>query len=144
MTTIDETTGLPELPEGQFWRVEKAERNHGGLFVEYRMPPFQLSIYRRFKQTRKVPKEVRWLPGIVWGTRETETIEEQRMNSQSIFIMESEAPPENTEGPRNEPRRNDRLTADAILRTAHRIMEERAERERVRNLIGDYPPKSLS
>lgn len=119
--TIDTETGLPELPEGQFWRVTDYQPIFSGLtgygaghsvqIVEHVTSPTVQTRWRWF----------RWI--------EIEGEPETRVNVlQHRQISEA-------------------LSEESILKTAidllESIEEARLAEEAIARLVGDYPPKKL-
>jgi len=111
---IDLATGLPELPEGHFWRVAHpleawgfGECDHARLQVELRV-------------TTTVTSQVK--TGRFFG--EWMTVQKE---SSSVVVTE------NCDG-----------TSPAdVLEAARRAMENFEARQAAHALVGDYPPKQL-
>lgn len=141
---IDLTTGLPELPEGQSWRV--GQRMQG--MPDYRYYGFQfVNAYYLVIQSERVRQYKKWF------RTKTETVyvtEEARM-----LRIEVDGPaPGAVRGDDDRWYVYDEITPELILEVATKMVEEREERARKEearrrkqaiseSLIGDYPPKYL-
>lgn len=145
MITLDETTGLPQLPEGQFWRVRSANSDNPNLAVVMLMA------------TQTVHGTVRkW-----WWNVPTTTVTEKWLESAYVreWYKENGAVAwEENNVPADVPTNFDKttrmdglysyydvsVTKETILRTAIKILEKRAEQAEKTKFFGDYPPKSLN
>lgn len=132
---IDETTGLPELPEGQWWRVEEEEAPGLAVYAK----SIQVSIVERYREYRKEHRyRVNWFGRYVPSglTIDLWTDNDRVLRTQTIY---SEKP--GIWGyypvPRNE------VTHGDVLRTAKLIIESRDREIAAAALLGDYPPKKL-
>ena len=143
--TIDETTGLPELPEGQFWRV--GPTRHDNLAMLQLM---EKTLVTTTTKRRRVVTEV-----VSDGEKElvSRYIQEFYKENGLTEWKEEDTPPsaipENFKkggGRQGRPihYRDTSVTKESILRTAIKIMEKIAEENERATLYGDYPPKSLT
>lgn len=146
MITLDETTGLPQLPEGQFWRVRSAHYDSSDLAMVVLMAKHTMRGTVR-----------KW-----WGWNvPTTTVDEKWLESAYVrewyekdgkTAWEKNNVPADVPTNFNKTTRMDGLSAyydisvtkETILRTAIKIIEKRAEQAEKTKFFGDYPPKSLN
>lgn len=126
MSAVDVSTGLPELPEGKFWRVrhpsiKEPEHSHiafGPAYWAVDRSKLQVSVVKRETRERNVTR------GRLWWKR-TEVFREER---------EFETAKRECEGTQPED----------ILAAAIALLEQLAEQDRINSLLGSYPPMSLA
>lgn len=151
MNELNKTTGLPVLPDGQFWRVREVDESYFG----FRMPTTStyVEIVEKMTVTKIEDKIYRFLGlEIAWGTEpktvETEVVIYQepiyytKTVTQDVFDTEGEKI-----GIRDvemwETAKTEELTADLILEAAKRALVKLATNNKARGYLGDYPPKSI-
>lgn len=125
----DEQTGLPELPEGMFWRVKRWDPSSTLPEVQ---PSVIVSIRREIKY--EVPSRRRIDLGpfsFYWGW-ETETVQKTEEVENGTVMTEENV----TVHPRD-------LTSADIVRTAERVFTRWQKTVEASSLLGDYPPKKL-
>lgn len=127
---IDELTGLPELPDGCFWRV-----------LEYSNPYFALrepSSYGFYveivEKTTLIKPAVKSFWFFEWHSGTYEEVKEKTLVSEQIK--------KHTTDGKTEVLLED-LSKDLILKAAERAYDRWHLMERGQKLLGDYPPKSL-
>lgn len=125
MTDIE--TGLPELPEGFFWRIRNAQRP---LYDWFRSTTY-VDVYDEFvlcvMKTGYVKPGTRVIPGKwYWPFPKTED-DSRQVPAQEVYIEKVYGEP----------------TPEAFRDTAQ-VLLKRFEDARLRErLLGDYPPKKL-
>lgn len=136
MTNIDPNTGLPELPEGYFWRVDqplslpkKEYPIYGGYTPRPTPDKSRLRIY--LVQTIKGSNKVRQYRGKNRFTRWITANETVQVDAS--FEREVTRYGEDCKG------RN----AIAVRNAAKRIMKRWNADKEASKLVGDYPPKKL-
>ena len=122
MTDIDETTGLPKLPDGYRWRVEKGNAFFIGRELSGYAPsePDTVSVWAEQQATR-IDERHR---GLWWGVTRTE---------RTIWVRVQDVNPVKVENP--EP-------AD-IVKAALEFWGAVERRKRIASLLGVYPPSRL-
>lgn len=120
---IDEETGLPVLPEGQFWSVREMGWHGIQVALMTRMK-YDYPGERSFWDIiffRKVPNQSR--------------MEDIRIDSRILQV-------DDIDGERKNLKLSE-ITPEIIRNTAIRILDNRAKIRAAHNLLGDYPPKKL-
>ena len=147
-------TGLPELPEGQFWRVEG---NRSALFNMFGSETYAYVTIVRKREVHSTREREYRIPlfdaVFTWGTEPyTEVVEDELI---SMAVIKTVIKPVNVYdedgvekiGVRDEEVEErvtiDNLTPDLILETAKRALARLNEINTSHELIGDYPPKKL-
>lgn len=139
MSEIDALTGLPALPEGQFWRVtNKTEwSTYGGCEREI-ANRFEVRIIEPRTITKTHTTKRRFRKDV---TTEEVVESERIVDRESLYILVSEATKT------KEAVYDYDLTPEGISVAATRLVErrekKRLEQARKAELLGDYPPKTL-
>lgn len=122
---IDESTGLPELPEDHFWRVN----------------PSAIDVYRRLPDT-EFEKYQRYLSNDYFATK-SERIEEIRKSFFGLkrtmyvkYVNRSQYVYGASYG-------EDNVTRANLLERAINIRKEMLEYEENQKIMGEYPPKKF-
>lgn len=166
---IDPKTNLPELPEGQYWSVQKNYSTYEMLLMEVNNE-FTAPI-----TSRPHPNPFLALFGVkVTGPEEFEKQPDRRIDSEDIFLSEPftinlRLPDSASVQAKNAAEalgedwvyryknlydeeegyelRNYRLSETAVLNAATRIWnrqdQQRKRKEEEAKFLGDYPPKTL-
>lgn len=142
--TIDNETGLPELPEGYFWRVNRDSVEIRENLADTNWTTRTTYIFSAYgsenprRETREVVREVttlrevgffrpRFIPEVRYKTEH-----EERYTNRSNGIVKAWT--DKTEIEEHYP-----VTKKNILSLCERALET----FEARNLLGDYPPKKL-
>lgn len=127
MIDIDETSGLPRLPEGYFWRV-------GEYYVEVRewKPDTNWELERDYQRSynysgRVETREVIVRPGSPF--RREKKRKEFRVTNRSVEAYTIYPP--------------DPVTRENVASLCEKALQEWTERENRKKIYGDYPPKKL-
>lgn len=143
---MNDVTGLPELPEGEYWRVREVK------FDPFEFPrpmePYELCIYKTATRETRTPRK--WF-GIVTGYYTgTETVEEC-VAKEGIKAKRPrpagdklQANPWDSMDMLFHETYDVTLTPQAIRETAESMMAYRAGQQRIKSLLGDYPPNRLA
>lgn len=158
MTEIDQTTGLPTLPDGQRWRVAKDRRNYVPCYVVF----LERRVEKRVKETKLVRRrlilkdvyETVFETVTEWTTVGSEWLGDTEVNENGEIVTEevttysyySVGPPQTVRSvPKFTPAE---LSKEVILEAALKIVEDqrvvKAKQDLENRLLGEYPPKSLS
>lgn len=147
MPEIDIETGLPQLPEDYYWRVQK-ETTRWGAFNDY----FVVEIVHRWVRKEKRRGDI-FFGFIPWGWYETTIVETQVEISQGVWDRtkprDEEADDKFTgivfvlDTEKYEAKDSDFVTAEDILMAANRAMERFTMKRAADALIGNYPPNKL-
>lgn len=160
---IENTTGLPELPEGQFWRIEKSPPSayfgpsykYQLCIMEYVPYPLIIEISNpEYRWWNFAPKTIRRASTNEDGVKKIECsgishwIRDDEISGQDLQELKKAEKRYYRSGLDkssyiSHPRSSNELTSLNIRRTAERMIAGRAEKARVAGLLGDYPPKSL-
>lgn len=144
MAEIDNTTGLPYLPPGQFWRVRERSPgwydNHNSEYVVVEL------VERKTGETRRK----RYFLGIPFGYETIEQTTEDTLAYQVAWDPEKTAPADREEwvvtvdGVKYIPITGSELKPEFILAAAEKALEWYGQKLKSEALLGDYPPKSLA
>lgn len=159
MTKLDEMTGLPELPAGQWWRVKKERhdlRDHYGTYGYWQMKDVGVIYVMAEAEPHPAPWYAPWRKPV-----RKETVLERgfvRVPKPQYAGRVSYYTSESHDFDYTISEFSIRASANRLLRereeriqkqtlAAKRAIEEekrkKAEDARVRALLGDYPPKKL-
>lgn len=120
--TIDQNTGLPQLPEGYFWRVD-----HPNSYGDW--SPFQLED--------KTTLQVRLMMELPDKAQE----DGRHWLIKRIFPLDNTATPQD---PLSLYKRKCKgMSNQAIVNAAYQILKQQSHDKRVASKLGDYPPKKL-
>lgn len=143
MTEIDEKTGLPKLPNGQFWVV--AEKNNGYFGARY----ISVSIVQRMKVTRF--KTIDFFLFTIPSKKTYITFEDRVLIEQIVWDPESEIGLKGVEMKVEGEDGNiclamdpDKLTAEHLRRVAEHVIKLKDIKDEAVKLMGVYPPNSIS
>lgn len=132
MTDIDETTGLPTLPEGHFWEVQKSgDKVSLDINVRYyelvqKKKKFLWFYIHYGEKTERVPR----ITTIIWDHIQTKRDGVTAFDpSQKINRMADIRPGE--------------LTAEILFEAAVNLKKEWELRDAASSLFGQYPPNKL-
>lgn len=133
---MDPTTGLPELPEGHFWKVRRRKR--------YGFSEVALSSYEYVSGF-----EVVWMEPNPTGTERVYGRKYWYWFAKDYYDVRSDTPQEKAKGSVYTSVQGVRTEAlelrdDEILETAIRVFEKVQADKHTLTLLGDYPPKSLT
>lgn len=136
MSAIDPITGLPTLPDGQWWEVRE---------IPYHWNSFYLIIAKNVDVASRVSCRTRrawwnaWLmPDKVTevpASTEVKTVAEKPIYESAGITLTTTAQPE--------PELAKKLTPDLILATAQALLDEVEDSRATKALLGAYPPKKL-
>jgi hypothetical protein len=139
--TIDISTGLPALPEGQYWRVSN-DYNVRGAYPE-RFVSVNLMRVTHIRKRRYID----FLFEIPWGYIE---YDEHTLLDESPVWSETPHSPEWVSNNLQVDLRDgypmatiDELTPTMILKTAEELLARYKKKQENLSLLGDYPPKKL-
>lgn len=138
----DTITGLPELAEGEYWRVQRRDYR-GLLFDPYFSAPYELRICRDVEEKVLTPRKWLWITtGYDVSTKTAVRV----IDKDDIRAMRKGVERDPKDSPELWYRQahDFSLTPNAIRETAARMIESRAESSRIKSLLGDYPPKKLA
>ena len=151
---ISELTGLPELPEGYFWRVGESRSDFLSVFTR---PKYAYVAIMHRKTVQKTQDKVIHLPFGIEFTWGYETVEEETTETILSFeIVRTEKVLEDFYGgPEDEKLgvkevdkvtylTGDDLTPELILNAARKCFDRWGEIIKSNDLLGDYPPKKLN
>lgn len=127
MTLIDDSTGLPALPKGQYWQVLENSPYSGFYFV----PPIKTGPVLRLMEKRRITIEQTRKVLFFFNRQYKKEVEQE-------YCVEEETI---TDGEKSI--RLDGLTPELIRITADKILTHQAQIARGMALLGDYPPKKL-
>ena len=142
--TIDESTGLPKLPEGLYWEVRRLMPGENmpitGSFEgdDYEPVDYPIAGYYLLRCIDIVIEGYRWRsdnPKAHWWNREPKELSGEVKSKTRVFVDEIQFlcadHPEVA------------LTPEKIRKTAQWIMDEDSRRRSNRELVGKYPPNKL-
>lgn len=141
MVDINLETGLPEIPEGHFWRVVDQD-THWGIY-----PYVSVQMILPFTITRREKKKFLWFK--YEGAEITER-NESIIIDQGIWDPNVEAGDDTAivftdlEGVRRPALHRNELTPESILAAAQKGLNTYQKRLTAKSLMGDYPPKKLT
>lgn len=154
MRKIDDATGLPELPEGYFWRVEKQsvsimeKRPDTEWYATYSPSP-HIEPGREYRDAVSTVTRKAW--GLFPVTRTVVSKETRIVNrSQAVVTQKTEETGEkytvrgtirydNIRMPDQEFKLHKDLTREDLIPLCEKALEKFDNRK----LLGDYPPKKL-
>ena len=116
MSNIDELTGLPQLPPGQYWEVQRKVEYTSGKFTLYGKG--LTVLLRQELHLDETPAKKHW-----WS-KQPETV--TRRDSRALASADAHG-----------------TAPIAVLNAANRIMNNRAKDAKLNALVGIYPPKKL-
>lgn len=118
---LDENTGLPELPEGYFWRVEHPLLHiHSGIY-QRDTDRLQVGLMKQPEDTLEPDPRSKWVQKILPAKREVST-----QTPKMLYLSACKG------------------TSDQAIRdAAYTILKRKREDERLASKLGDYPPKKL-
>lgn len=133
---IDPDTGLPELPEGQWWEVREVQ-NFGYMIHDYEhgAPSVEVAIMAEMTVSRSVEKKGRW----PWSKPKTETV----MAPKDAALASRWIDRDDAEAKWKYVHRTD-LKAEDIRRSAEELVEAERIKAEAAKLLGKYPPKKLA
>lgn len=149
----DNTTGLPETPEGYWWRVTEGVHTHYGphyhqyesancVFVSLMTRGDETKKVWFFKFTREVDKEYLSLP-VRQTVRERNYDHGYRQEAQYTYNVSAETIRQTADSIIEHWHRNQDVIKEAAIRRAEaKAAAEEAKAIRQR-FVGDYPPKRL-
>lgn len=153
---ISKLTGLPELPEGQFWRVAETQgHSWGGLSLGLSNIAY-VALMTKMTVTSTRPRIIHLPFGLefVWGSESvTETTDHEILREdivieeayfQNVYANEDDETPIGVrETTRVTRMSGDNVTPEAIVEACEKLLLRKKELEKAHELLGDYPPKSL-
>lgn len=127
---IDSSTGLPELPEGHFWKVKRRKEYDYGF-----------SYFSGF--------EVVWMEPNPTGTKRVHGRKHWYWLASKYYDVPCSEPKEKARGTVYTNAQGERIEAlelrpEEILETAVRVLQKVQDDNRTLELLGDYPPKTLN
>lgn len=151
---ISELTGLPKLPEGQFWRVEDAKAPR---FLEpFGGRPVGVDVViMRSKQVGKTQDKIIHLPfgmEFAWGYETVLVDEEEVLFREAVVRIETSHTnvydaDDNLIGirdvDREVPVNGGELTAELIFTACEKALVRQAAIQKSKAYLGDYPPKHI-
>lgn len=142
MTNIDSATGLPPLPEGQNWRVYKDfDRFSGQPYVSVQVIERVAFRKRKYLDLGLFDIPFGWREGVdvrivyEWSVWDPDSVPEGK-DRETLIV----AP----DGKRYLPLDPHKLTPEHIRAAAEYAVLRNQEYEKARDLLGEYPPKSLA
>lgn len=123
-------TGLPELPEGMFWRVKRWDPS--GL-LSVTEPSVIVAIIHEFRYELTTRRQIDLgIFSFDWGWETVPKVRSDEVESATVFTEDNVIVPPSS------------LTPADILRTAERVYKRWQESVEAASLLGDYPPKKLN
>lgn len=152
--TISDKTGLPELPEGQFWRVENESNNPWSLLAPLRESGVYVKIVQVTTKNKNVDKIIHLPLGIefAWGYETKVETEEEVIFSepvQKIKTVHTNVYDANDEliGIRDVDEyvmvTSAELTSELIFEACEKALVRQEQIRKSRTYLGDYPPKNI-
>lgn len=140
---IDDLTGLPKLPEGQWWEVlDDSNRFDGYVYMD--APRFRVEL----RTTEPGPMAYKLERRHWWSrVRKVEAGRTTRivtLDSSCVMDADVYTPEADEKRPALASGGATELTPEAILKTAERIARRRAKEQETVALLGKYPPKRLT
>ena len=124
---IDKRTGLPELPENQYWEVVETWEPRwfiAGLEDYEKIKIHEMRLYRDNTGRYKDVVKRRW-----WGKKYTESVLSEKPTRLCYEKIKTDE--------------FGNITEELALNAALNIMKYRASKEKEKSLVGKYPPNKL-
>lgn len=135
----DPNTGLPSVPEGQFWRVVEKTTE---MFSGTSKASYEIQLLETQPDTKKTKVRYEpYHPAINWFM----TIVDGRGRAVPYTLSVPNGPLVHGRRDINTVDSNERpgLTQTAIKFAAEELLRDRAHKKYVKSLLGDYPPNRL-
>ena len=131
-TVIDSTTGLPKLPEGDWWEVRKQMKTDYsiGAMSYYTYWSGHYEVVWFTKELKTVYRRKHW-----WSLWESQIEELQTVEKEKFSVYTKI---------QGEPVKATKLTTKEIREAANHAYDAVTAREKTENLLGKYPPKKLN
>lgn len=152
MTELDQTTGLPPLPEGHWWEVRKYETSMSlGWSVGTRQDGYQVCVVKKKTiPAKSTPGKRWWSADIVTPERTSgEVVFNKQIEDPALIAKREDMKSDNFVYLSDTGKRH--IEPADILKAALEIMEQIEEAKAAKErrdasdaLIGAYPPKALA
>ncbi len=141
---LDVETGLPVLPENQFWRVKEREAG----WWDSGLPPYvEVELVERVKFDHR---RRRTFLGIPLGYHAWEVVTKETVIARQSLWSDLKTPDNYAgrsvwhNGTSYYAVTPDSIEPEWIIRAAEKALDEYETKEASKKLLGDYPPKSLN
>lgn len=142
--TIDLTTGLPSLKEGQFWRVCDANPDW------YDPTSYRYAVVQLMERVETTFVEKRTIMFVPFGTRTYKETEEKVVARQAIWDPDRRIKDNNysgtiilVDGVDYYPVPVEMITPSLVLEAAKEALKWYETKKNAEKLLGDYPPNTL-